>query len=108
MSRAASNRPMRVDQIARGIFGRAAEARTTGDAALALRVCAELEEIESEYELRLRATHAVPVRLEPRLIESQYAGRCLTCRKPYAPGEPVRWARGRGAVCVGCRFSGEG
>ena len=98
----ASNKPLRVDQLARAVFGRAAEARAKGDAELALRVCAELESIASTYELRFRDGAPAAMPAKPRLLASKYSGTCAACGKGYAIGDTIRWTPGR-ATCAGCK-----
>jgi hypothetical protein len=99
---------LRVDILAREIFGRAAIAAGMSDRDEALLVCRDLIEIEGAYRLALRcgdeARSTTPASAEkPRRMPTQYAGTCRACGARHAVGDPVWWASGvRGVLCDQC------
>ncbi len=95
------------DQIARGVWNKAAIATSMNDADAALEVCHDLAAIEDCYELRLRTDRSTPAptsgaKFRGKPINSQYDGTCKVCSRPYKAGQDVLWARGAGAAHLEC------
>lgn len=104
---------LRIDQIASGIFNRAAIVVGTHDAELAFQVCAELAEIEPHYRLALRtgddATRGQPPASRTpsssgsgRSFQAKYAGQCARCGKSFPVGAPIVFNDARKTVHAGC------
>jgi hypothetical protein len=114
----AANRPLRVDQIARGLFGRAAMAVGMHDAEAALEICRTLGEIENDYALTLkcggeqfRSTSKLgsedpvaarreandapqsPRRFTGRPMHAKFASKCHVCNGGISEGSSILYSR---------------
>ena len=100
-----NQRPLEVDQIARGVWNKAAIAIGMNDTEAALEVCRELAAIEDQYELKLRVDRPSPsagARFVGRPINAQFSGVCRVCGRPYKAGADVLWTRGGGTAHLAC------
>lgn len=107
-----ANRPLRVDQLARGLFDRASVAVSRSDGELAMQVCRELGEIEPAYRLALKTeTHnsnataegrsqrwdrpsaATPKGFRGFPLEARRGGKCCVCSRGFSAGAAILWDR---------------
>lgn len=75
-----------IDVMAREVFDRAYRAMTTADEALALHVCAELEQVRGHYDLTLKTAPLIVRRVWGRPIRTQRDNLCGVCREKLPAG----------------------
>ena len=89
----ASSQSLRVDTLAREIFGRAAIAAGMNDRDEALAVCRDLAEVESAYRFALRAgeEHARTTgkAFTGRPMHARFASTCAVCRRGIREQEAI-------------------